>query len=105
MITRKKQELYTAMQIFKHDDIVTFRIYAQVKPLPKQIGMLHDIYDLKIQIVPPYACFINHLHIRDFPNLKTAYSILLERVRSLCQQFGFKVPYRELWKWQREKEG
>ena len=99
MIERKKQELYTAMQIYKSYHTVTFRIYASTRPLPKVLAPVHDIYELMIDLSPPYGCWLNKQFVHYFTNFKVAYSILLERVRTLSTQFGFNVPYDKLRVW------
>ena len=96
MIYRKTQELNTAIQLYKHNKIITFRIFAQKKPLQKRLEWVHSIYDLQIQIESPFLCNIDKRYIRNFTSKKEAVSILLERVRTLCTQFGFNVPYSEL---------
>ena len=99
MIERKTQELHTARQLFKHDNFIVFRIFAQKKPLTKGLEWVHSIYEIKIQIIPPYSCYLDKRHIRHFTSKKEAASILLERVRTLSTQFGFSVPYYKLRTW------
>jgi len=102
MITRKTQIMNTAIQLYKHDNQVFFRIFAQIKPFSKHLTSVHDIYELIIDLKPPYGCWLNKLWVRNFGKREIAFSILLERVRSLCSQFGFSVPYKELRKWEAE---
>lgn len=99
MIERKKQEMNVAIQIYKSYHKIIFRIYAQVKPLPKILNPVHDIYELIVNLAPPYECWLNGQFIRNFTNFEVAYSILLERVRTLSKQFGFEVPYDKLRVW------
>ena len=91
MIERNKQELKLARQLFKHDDHMIFRIFATVHKLPKTFPHYHEskIYELKVQTVPPYSCYINYQYIRDFQTWKTAWSISQERVNTVSRQFGF----------------
>ena len=96
MIERKIQELHTAIQLYKHDDFITFRVFAQKKPFQKHLQWVHSIYDIQIQIVPPFACLMDMRPIRNFTSKKEAVSILLERVRTLSTQFGFTVSYSQL---------
>jgi len=99
VIEHKKQELYTAIQLYKSYHNIIFRIYASKKPLPKVLSWVHSIYELKINLSPPYECWLNHQFVRNFTNFEVAYSILLERVRTLSTQFGFNVPYDKLRVW------
>ena len=99
MIERKTQEMNTAMQLYKSYHKIIFRIYASTKPLPKVLGWVHGIYELKIDLSPPYGCWFNNRFIQNFTNFQVAYSILLERVRTLSRQFGFEVPYDKLRIW------
>ena len=99
MIYRKQQEMYTAIQIYKSYHQIIFRIYARVKPLPKILNPVHDIYELIVDLAPPYGCWVNKQFVRYFGNHQVAWSILLERIRTLSTQFGFKVPYDQLRRW------
>ena len=86
-----RQELNIVRQIFKHDNHMIFRIYTSVYPIPKHLPYYHhsSIYELKVQTVPPYSCYINHFHIRDFLRKENAWSISQERVNTISRQFGF----------------
>lgn len=95
---RRKQELNVARQLFKHDNIIVFRIYAQKKPLPKVLNRFDAIYEFKVQTISPYSCWLNGVYHHDFADGKVAWSILLERAGSLSRQFGFGSAY-ELLKW------
>ncbi len=99
MIYRKSQEMHTAIQIYKSYNQIIFRIYANVKPLPKHLHYVHDIYELIVDLSPPYGCWVNNQFVRNFTNYQVAWSILLERIRTLSKQFGFTVPYAQLNKW------
>lgn len=99
MIERKKQEMYTAMQVYKSYHKITFRIYTSTKPLPKILHYVHSIYELTVDLSPPYGCWLNSQFVRNFTNFEVAYNILLERIRTLSKQFGFKIPYEKLRVW------
>ena len=99
MIERKKQEMYTAMQLYKSYHKIIFRLYVSAKPLPKALYPISSIYELSINLSPPYDCYLNNNFVRNFTSFNVAYSILLERVRTLSKQFGFDVPYDKLRVW------
>jgi hypothetical protein len=101
MIVRRKKQMNLAMQLYRHDNIIVFRIYAQVKEFPRFLMSHHCVYELKVQVVPPYSCWQQHQYVRDFSSHEIAWSILLERIRSFCSQFGFDVPYTQLRIWEK----
>ena len=96
-IERRTSELHVARQLFKHDNFIHFRIYASVRRLPKVLVLRDCIYGLDIQTQPPYSCWFNDKHVRDFPNWKTAFEILTERVNTVSRQFGFERVYLKQW--------
>ena len=93
MIHRRIQELHVARQIFKHDNIIVFRIYAQKRALPKKLEPFDNIYEFKVQTIPPYSCWLNGQYHHDMTDSKVAWSILLERVGTVSRQFGFGSYY------------
>ena len=102
MIERQKIEMSVAKQIFKHDNFITFRIYATVHKFPIQISPSSNwpIYQLEIGIKKPFACYINGRFVRNFTNWNEAWNILQERVNTMSRQFGFERYY--LWRWKKE---
>lgn len=99
MIERSKKELHLARQLYKHDNHVIFRIYAYVHELPKTLPWYHNsaIYNLRVQTVEPFACYINHQYIRNFSQRKIAFAITQERVNTISRQFGFSRKYIGDW--------
>jgi len=103
MIERRRIEINVAKQIFKHDEFITFRIYASVHKFPIRISPASNwpIYQLVIQTEDPFACYINGRFVRHFPNWEEAWDILQERVNTKSRQFGFQRDY--LWRWKKEQ--
>lgn len=97
MIERRTSELHVARQLFKHDNIIHFRIYASVRRLPKVLNSVDSIYELQVGTWFPFSCWINRLYVRNFQRWEIAFEILTERVNTVSRQFGFERVYLKQW--------
>jgi len=55
------------------------------------------VYQLEVETEPPFSCWISNEYARDFPDWKTAFEILTERVNTVSRQFGFERIYLKQW--------
>lgn len=88
--------IHLARQIFKHDGVIYFRIYASVFPLPKRLDPYKAIYRLEMhtdavdKLKMHYMTYANDVVLREFKDWDSARDFLIGKIFTVSRQFGFR---------------